>query len=364
MSIIFLKFLLFFKKPKLILVCGSYSQSAALVIEQVLIPYFKVAKFKGEDFKISDFFKNQVLIFDLGNEIPKVFRSVAKRLKSPILVVTPVAEIPPDYVFFGAEKEKVKEIEDLAGVFPGSGRLVLNFDDETVRSIKNQSKAPSLTFGFQQRADLFCSDLHLTRDPVLATNFKLNFEGKIIPVWLEKIFGKENVYAALAALAVSTVFDLNLVEVSQNLKDYQGLPGKLRIIEGVKNSLILDNSYSASVFSMIEALQILRKIEAKRKIAVLGDVIGIGKYSIEAHEAIGERANFLDLLFCVGPRARFIGKGAFKKGLSQERIFQFDSVEEAAKVLEQKIQEKDLILVDGSKEMQMLQLIKEIKLIK
>ena len=99
-----------------------------------------------------------------------------------------------------------------------------------------------------------------------------------MPVWLEGIFGKEQIYSALAAVCVGEILDLNLVEISQALKDYNSLPGKMRLIDGINNSRILDDSEGATIFSMIEAVEILGKLQGyKRKIAVLGDVVGAGQ---------------------------------------------------------------------------------------
>ncbi len=75
------------------------------------------------------------------------------------------------------------------------------------------------------------------------TNFKINYKGYVVPVWLDKIFGKEQVYAALTAAVAGLIYEMNLVEISQALKKYQGLPGKMRLIEGIKRSFILDNSF-------------------------------------------------------------------------------------------------------------------------
>jgi len=277
----------------------------------------------------------------------------------PILVVTHIGDIPFDKDFFAGPREKTKEIIKLAKILPAQGFLILNFDDETAREIKTETIAHSLTFGFQEGADFRASDIKLNT----GVNFKINYKGNIVPVWLEKLFGKEQIYSALAAASCGVIFDLNLVEISQALKVYQGLPGKMRLIKGIKNSWVLDDSESAAVFSMTEALEILGKIQGiKRKIAVLGDILGIGKYTIEAHESIGERvAKSADLLFTFGPRAKFIAQGAYTKGMALEKIFKFDTIKEGKIRLQDEIKEGDLILIDGSKEMEMEKIVKEIK---
>lgn len=340
-----IKFLL--KKPKLIVVTGNGRFCAKEAIFQVLNKYFKIGK--------------EILIFETDLEKEKKFKFLIKHSSLPLLVVTHIGDIPFDKDYFAGEKEETGSIQKLAKLLPSYGYLILNFDDETIREIKDYNPPTALshklTFGFQEGADFQATDINLNS----GTNFKINYEGNVVPIWLEKLFGKEQIYSALAAAAVGTILGLNLIEISQALKNYHSLPGKMRLIEGIKRSRILDDSQSATVFSMIEAIEILGGSPAPRKIAVLGDVIGIGKYTIEAHETIGERvAKSTDLLFTFGPRAKFIAQGAREKGMPLDRIFEFDTIEQGKLKLRSEIKEEDLILVDGSKEMKMSEIIEEI----
>lgn len=341
-----LKFLL--RKPKVIIVTGEGMACAKEAILQVLKSYFKLG--------------NEILILetDLTNSAStEKLKFLIKHSSLPILVVTHIGDIPFDKKFFAGEREKTVEIRKLAKSLPPRGYLILNFDDETVREIKDETNLKEKTFGLQEGADFQATDIKLNA----GTTFKINYKGNIVPVWLEKLFGKEQIYSALSAAVCGTIFDLNLVEISQALKNYYSLPGKMRLIEGIKNSSILDDSESATVFSMIEAIEILGGVQGfKRKIAVLGDVVGVGKYTIEAHEAIGDKvAKNADLLFTFGQRAKFIAQGAIQKGMALDKIFQFDTTEEGKLKLEDEIKEGDLILIDGSKEMEMGKIVEEIK---
>lgn len=342
---LFKKLIFLLKKPSVVLVVGKGRFCAKQAISQILIK------------------KKKVLIFESAlsdqKEIEK-FNFLLRKSRLPVFVITHIGEIPFDKDFFAGEREETIEIRKLAKVLPNRGFLILNFDDETVREIQNETMAQSLTYGFQKRADLQVGDINVNLN---GTNFKMDYQENIIPFWLKNLFGKEQIYSSLAAICLGIVKNINLVEISQSLKDYQSLPGKMKLIKGIKNSLILDDSEGASAFSMIEALDILGKIEAEgRKIVVLGDVLGIGKYTIEAHETIGEKvAKVSDLLFTVGSRAKFIAQGAKNKGMSEQNIFQFNDVKEGKIRLQNEIKKGDLILVDGSKEMKMEEMIKEVK---
>jgi UDP-N-acetylmuramoyl-tripeptide--D-alanyl-D-alanine ligase len=348
------------KKPKVIIVGGEGSSFASSAIFQVLKKFFRVGKIK-ERVGFEDILKNEILIFDFKKEdLSKKFKFFLKKSALPILVVTNLGEIPPKDVIFASEKST--GIEKLARILPPFGYLILNFDDETVRGIGDSLNVYSLNFGLGEGADLRATDCHFTKD---GTTFKLNFKGNILPVWLPNLFGKKNIYAALAGLSIAQVFNLNLVEASQILRNWQGIEGEGKIIEGIKASLVLDDSKNASVFSMIEAVEILGEIGKERegrKIAVLGDILGIGKYTIEAHEAIGEEVvNNADILFTVGQRAKFIAEGARVRGMNSEKIFEFDETSQVIPVLKNELREGDLILVDGSTEMKMTEIVKEIR---
>jgi len=195
-----LKFI--FKKPKVVAVAGNGRQTAKKAIFQVLSSRFKIGR--------------EILLLEADLENTEEIKFYLKNSSLPVLVVSHLGDIPPDKIFFvGKRNEKIWA---LAKEMPSKGYLVLNFDDETVREIKDKTNVLNeLTFGFQERADFKASDIRLNG----GTNFKVNHKGYVVPVWLNKLFGKEQIYAALAAASCGNIFGLNLVEVSQALKNYR-----------------------------------------------------------------------------------------------------------------------------------------------
>ena len=102
-----------------------------------------------------------------------------------------------------------QEIADLS-----IGRyLILNYDEGNTQKIKEKNPDTVLTFGFQPGADFRASDLKING----GINFKINYKENVVPVWLKESGDKNQVYATLAAACVGTIFDLNLVEISQSL---------------------------------------------------------------------------------------------------------------------------------------------------
>ena len=174
------EFIFFLKRPKVVLITGDYSREAAGDISMVLKSRFNLKKFEKEK-KPSfwDILKFNVLVFGENEISPDEIGSLFDKSEKPILIMTNSVQssiLSENYV-----KRAVKSL-------PFSGLLILNFDNETNREIKNETAAWILTFGFRDGADLRITDIHSTENE---TNFKVSHKGNIIPFWLEKSSGKK-----------------------------------------------------------------------------------------------------------------------------------------------------------------------------
>lgn len=174
------KLLFFIKRPCVVLVIGKGRSFAVEIISKILRD------------------KN-VLIF--GPEISDFF---LRKSKLPILVITD-----------SDDKKEISNTKRLARIVPARGFLVLNFDRDEIRDIRNVCTAQCLTFGFYKKADLQISDLNTTPD---GTNFKINYQGNIVPFWFKESLEKKHIYSILSAIAVGVIKGINLVEISESLK--------------------------------------------------------------------------------------------------------------------------------------------------
>jgi len=396
MSELLAKFILWKQKPRIVVVTGNIGKTCTReAIFSVLKTKFRVKRNQdGRNERrdiimnilgMENFNKNpfgatfgflkavfssggypEIFIFETGIRKPGDVNKF-KFLKPEIVVVAALGEIPAYIEFFDGPKELASQNFKTLEKLPHFGYAILNYDDETVREMGDIINAHTLTFGFQEGADFVVSDMsqNFSEENLKSsgTTFKLNHDGHSVPVWLYQVYGKSQVYAALAAAVIGSIFKMNLIETSEALKNYKSPFGRMTLDEGVKATWIINDYYEASPNSTISALQTLKDFCCKqRKIAVLGDMIGIGKYTEHAHRIVGEACSkFLDMLFCVGPRAKFIADEAITRGLPSERVFEFDSAQEAGMIVQKLMRKGDLILVKGSREMQMEKVIEEIK---
>jgi UDP-N-acetylmuramoyl-tripeptide--D-alanyl-D-alanine ligase len=159
------------------------------------------------------------------------------------------------------------------------------------------------------------------------------------------------VYSCLAALAVADALHIDLVTASKALSTLSPTPGRMRLLEGIHNTVIIDDTYNSSPIAALSALDTLQRIEGGRRIAVLGDMRELGTYSAEAHRQVGKRAaEVVDALITVGVESRVLAEAARSAGLPDAHIvsYGYDESKQVGLDLKEKIKEGDVILIKGS----------------
>ncbi|OHB04850.1 MAG: hypothetical protein A3B16_01415 [Candidatus Zambryskibacteria bacterium RIFCSPLOWO2_01_FULL_45_43] len=306
----------------------------------------------------------EILVLEYAADRPGDMKYLLGIAQPQITVVTAIGEIPVHVEFYSGPEALVREKAKLVEQLPTVGFAILNADDPLVLEMKNQTRSQVMTFGFGDAAQVKITGFeNVSNGEPTGIVFKLGYGGSFVPVKINGVFGKGQAYAAVAAACVGLIFGMNLVKIAEALVlNFQPPSRRMNLVSGVKGTFIIDDSYNASPLSAKAALDTLRDLKAKRKIAVLGDMLEIGKHSLEAHEEIGKfAAGFVDLLVTIGPRAKFIAEAASKAGLAKENISSFLIAEEAKKAVEFKIKKGDLILIKGSRAIGLDKVVEEIK---
>jgi len=175
----------------------------------------------------------------------------------------------------------------------------------------------------------------------------------------------------LAAYTVGRLCGLPDEEVQYALAKLGPLPGRLNPLPGIGYSTLLDDTHNAAPAAVIAGLAALKVLPADRRIAVLGDMLGLGSldksgsYEEEAHRMVGrEAARCADFLITRGERAALIAGSARQAGLPPERVIITATHEDAARAVHQVIERsgkstharehsKTTVLIKGSEEMRM-----------
>jgi len=313
-------------------------------------------------------FRNQYpkwLVLEVGVGHPGDMKRTASWLKTDVVIITAIGETPAHIEFFNSRKHLVEEKAGLIKTLKKGGVLVLNADDETVLEMKNKTKHRTITYGFKEGADLRGSGDNIFYDEKKCPQgiiYRVDEEGKSLPVVIKGVFGKNHVYASLGALALTSGLKFNMLEAINKLQDYDVPPGRMRLLKGVNDSLIIDDTYNSSPFACRSGLETLGEVKNMgRKIAVLGDMLELGKHTKNAHEEIGrivpEKAG---VLLVVGQRALSIKTGALEAGMNSENIFDFGNSYQAGEFLKNFIKKDDLVFIKGSQGMRMERTVEQV----
>lgn len=302
----------------------------------------------------------QILVLEMGADRPGDIAYLTRLAPPHIGIVTSIGKDAPVHIeFFRNVDALVREKRQMVHSLTKKDIALLNADDPFVMEMKEKTRARVITLGFFQEADIFASDLVFY--PEEGMHYKVHAEGNVIPMTLHAL-GKGQVYSSLFALAVGRIYGMNFVELEEALRHYKAPSGRLNIIEGIKNTLILDDSYNASPVATHEALDVLRMVgEEKRKLACLGDMSELGTFTEAEHKKVGRHVAEIGVeeLYTVGPRAKILAEEAGKK-MGQERVFIFDTAEEAERFIQNRLQKKDILLVKGSQVVRLEKVVKEL----
>lgn len=321
----------------------------------------------------------EFLVLEYGVDRPGDMERLLSIARPDTVVMTAVGSIPAHVEFFEDAAALVAEKSKLLENVSRPGTVVLDRDDQRFSLLNRRTHGAGvrvLTYGFSERAHVRIVHCH----PAMAEHvgsvvvspegmrFKIEHAGSMVPVELRQTIGVPQVIAAAAAAAVGIANGLNLIEIADALCGLIPAPGRLQLIEGADGVTIIDDSYNAALESMHAALDVLETLPAGRKIAVLGDMRELGRFSASAHRAVGERvAEFADILIVCGASARGIADAVSEPSVQRKSlrlepgsVFRFTDSREAAQYLKTIIQRGDLVLVKGSQAMRMERVVEAV----
>jgi UDP-N-acetylmuramoyl-tripeptide--D-alanyl-D-alanine ligase len=306
------------------------------------------------------------LVLEFGVDRPGDMEFLVKWIKLDIAVLTRFPDVPVHVEYFESPLEIINEKKKILKSLKPNGVVVLNADDSKIMEIKDKIKSKVLTFGITNEADVRASNQETILDDggvPMGINFKVDYKENSVPVSIKGVLGKQHVYPALAAICCGISQDISIVDMTSALSDFGVAPGRMRILDGVDDSIIIDDSYNASPVSVQEAVKVLGDIASKGlKIAVLGDMTEIGRYTANEHRIIGKMVHDLGInyLFTMGKRAEFIADEAVASRMAKSKVFSFSDHNELEKKLREFIEPGTTVLVKGSQSMRMEKVVEEI----
>ncbi|OGG68451.1 hypothetical protein A3C95_01970 [Candidatus Kaiserbacteria bacterium RIFCSPHIGHO2_02_FULL_56_30] len=291
----------------------------------------------------------KLLILEVGADRPGDLSRILKIVTPDALVVTRLPDIPV-HVEAYASPEAVRE-EEFAPAYwllPGSP-LIVNAGDQHALQMAKRLSAMLITYG-EGEADVAVGDIgfYLEGGAVAGMEAKVTTakgEGRLV---VKGSVGPQQVLPAAAALTTALALGIDVKEALESLLKYVPPPGRGRLFAGINESVLIDDSYNSSPAAVEEVLKTLRDFPgAGRRVAILGDMLELGRYSVVEHTRIGELAReAADLVISVGIRARAV-HGACAYNDSHAAVLELPSL----------IESGDVILIKGSQSVRMERIV-------
>ena len=247
----------------------------------------------------------------------------------------------------GSQENICKAKLEICAGLPEGAPLVLNGDDPFLRKAVLPAHVRPVWFSIgDESADVCALDVRQEGDGMAFT--LVDKKAGCFPVSIPAM-GKHNVANALAAYAAAASLGLEPKGVIAGLADFQQTGMRQKVVHS-KGVDVIEDCYNANPDSMKAALTMFREYPAKKRYALLGDMLELGEISPAAHEEAGRQAAAagLELLVCYGEEARRTADAAAKAGIHAVHA---DSYRVAADLLLAEMQPGDALLVKASRGM-------------
>ncbi len=351
-----------------IAVTGSVGKTTTKdIIASVMSQKYKVLKTSGNMnnhiglpmtiLKLKD---HEALVVEMGmNHFGEI--SVLTNIAQPTMCV--ISNIGTSHIESLGSRENIlkAKLEILEGMGENQPIAVNNDNDLLNDWAKlNKQNKNVITYGITNKSDVMAKDIKSFKDKSIFTLVVNSKEYEIeVPVG-----GKHFVYNALCAICVGIENNIEMKKIIEGVRNTELTKRRMEVIKNEIGATIINDTYNASYDSVKAALEYLNSVEAKRRIAILGDMLALGKYEKELHEKVGEEVikNKIDILITVGKASSNIVKRVLELNRNANmKIYECKSNEEAIEIANGELREGDIVLVKASNAMNFNEIVKGIE---
>lgn len=351
-----------------IAVTGSVGKTSTKdIIASVMSQKYKVLKTQGNlnnhiglPITILQLEEHEALVVEMGmNHFGEI--SVLTNIAHPTMCA--ISNIGTSHIGNLGSRENIlkAKLEILEGTAEDSP-IAVNNDNDLLHKWSKESMSTHriITYGIDNESDVRATDIRLFEDGSI---FNVNVDGKTYEVKVP-VGGKHFVYNALCAICVGLENNIEIEKIIEGIENFELTKRRMEVIKSSEGATIINDTYNASYDSVKAALEYLHSIEGNKKIAILGDILELGKYEAEMHEKVGEEVinNKIDVLITVGVAASNIVKRVIElDGMNNMRIYECKNNEEAIRFAKEELASGDIVLVKASNAMHFDEIVEKIK---
>jgi len=166
--------------------------------------------------------------------------------------------------------------------------VFINSDDQTLLDMAAARKLGNVVYYGTNTIDDLVSGELVENSPLLALEYTNNKTGQSYTVKTQ-LTGAYNLHNILAAIAIGSYFNIPAAQINAGIEGYQPKNNRSQIVKTESNTLICDY-YNANPSSMFVAIENMDKLQAPRKVLILGDMFEMGPESAAEHASVIQKA--------------------------------------------------------------------------
>jgi UDP-N-acetylmuramoyl-tripeptide--D-alanyl-D-alanine ligase len=292
---------------------------------------------------------HRTAVVELGSNHPGEIAYLASIAEPTIAVLTNVGPVHLEFFgsLMGVLREKISLLnalaEDATAVLPGDQlEICLEAKQRLVAG------ARVVTFGSTDGCDIQALDVERAEQ-----GMRMRLRDQAAQ-WTVPLIGYHNVENTLAAIACAWAAGVPLSTARQRLATFEPMPLRSQVVH-CNGLTILNDCYNANPLSFARALETLRDLAVRRKVAIVGDMLELGDYAPSAHQAIGRMATKLgiDAVIAVGEFADDVALGVQES--QPGRVTTYRTVHDMMQELPGMLRQGDGLLVKGSRKLNLEQ---------
>jgi len=284
-------------------------------------------------------------VIEFGASSPGEIAELARWTEPEIGVLTNLG--PAHLDGFGSVETVIQSKAELIDAVGENGLMILPIETACIPEIKRRLPSRVITTGQLKECDVFAENLSFQQG-VLQFSVEQNAYRLQVP-------GKHFLNAALISLGIARELGLSCQQIQAGFNQFKPLAGRCQL-RRMGNWTIIDDCYNANPLSALAGLNAIAELAGvKNRIAVLGDMLGLGERAAHYHRKLGTQIakSNLDFLLVYGQFANDVAHGALLAGMNGSRIGVFSDLGLLKEILALWLDDECGILVKGSRHMQM-----------
>lgn len=241
---------------------------------------------------------------------------------------------------------------ELIEALPASGTAVLNADDARVAAFARVHPGRSVLYGLSEGAEVRGEDVHFLPEGV-----EFRVDGT---AFTSSLAGRHGVLNLLAGIAVAKVYGIEPARLTERVREFA--PGNMRGQRFPWHGILIYNDcYNSNPDAARAMLDVLGQAPARKRIAVLGEMLELGRWAETLHRDVGTYAARSGLTVLVGIRgaACYMVDAAMRSGLGVDAAFFFEDPREAGRLVRKLASPGDAVLFKGSRGVHVEQALEE-----